>query len=136
MRAAEALDARQRLGLDRAELGEVLGRDLGDAHAAAGRAAAAAGAAAGPRRKRLDVVLGDPALLAGALDLGEVDLELAGEAAHAGAGMDQAGIGGSGRSRGLRRRGGGRLGCGRRLLLGDHRGRRRHRRVAGGGLAA
>ena len=132
MRAAQALDAGKRLALDRAELGEVLGGDLGDAHAAAGCGSCGAGRSHRPAQEAFHVVLGDPALFAGTLDLGQVDLELAGEPAHARAGMDHARIG-----RGRRRSGGGGRRRGRRLrrrrglLLRDHRGRRRDGRIRG-----
>ena len=134
VRAAQPLDARQWLGLDRAELGKVLGRDLRDAHAARGCGGGRRCGRRGPAQERLDVLLGDPALLAGPLDLGEVDLELAGEAADARAGVDRTRVSGGRRCGGLGRRRRGRLGRGRRLLLGDHRGWRRDRRLAVGGL--
>ena len=80
MRAGQALDARQRLGFDRAELGEVDGRDLGNARSGGGRGGGRAAAAAGrPSRPP-----GDAALLAGALHLGEIDVEFARERRTAG----------------------------------------------------
>ena len=90
----------------------------------AGAGPAGAGRA---REEGLDVVLGDAALLAGALELGEIDVELAREPAHARAGVDIARIGVARRgpracaADARRRR---RLRGRRRLLLRDDRGRR------------
>ena len=55
------------------------------------------------------------ALIAESASSGRLDFELAGETAHAGAGVNRACIGGRSCSRRLGRRGGDRLGSGRRL---------------------
>src|SRR5262249_4378786 len=72
---------------DRAELGEVLCGNFGDA-AADGLGRRWRGTRA--LEKRDDILLGDPALLARPFQLGEVDAELAGYAAHRGARMQVA----------------------------------------------
>jgi hypothetical protein len=85
--AADLADARQRLGLDLAELAEVhrrRGRQL------EGQAGGGCRRCAGAQRlldEGLDVVLEHAALATAALDPGEVDAELAGEAAHGRAGV-------------------------------------------------
>src|SRR6185312_16957023 len=85
-RAGDALDARQRLRLDRTERGEVDGRNGGQ------RAATRSGSRASWRRHEaldegLDIIVRDPALETVAGDAREIDAQLACKLAHAGTRM-------------------------------------------------
>ena len=117
MRPAEPLDARQGLALDRAELGEILGRDLGDAHAAGG-CRGSRRCRAGPRRNALTSSLVTrpfspvPLTLARSTSSSRASRRTLGLAWTRPASAAAAAAGGCGR------RGGGRLWGGRRLLLG------------------
>ncbi len=92
----DPLDARERHGLDRPELGEV---DHGNGRQ---RCAASRDRGDGARERRLDVLAGDAAVLASALDLVEVDVELARQSAYGGPGENAGEV----RLRRPRRRGG------------------------------
>ena len=111
-RPGDLLDARQRLGLDGAELREVDLRHAGQ------RAARASGSRAAAREHLLDeglhVVVRDAALEAGARDLREIHAQLARELAHRRAGVRAREPGSliGGRSlRAARNRGAGLRGC-------------------------
>ena len=104
VRAADLLDARERLALDLAEALEVDLRPRGEVQARAPRSTAPP-ARRFARLRLADVLLGDPALAAGPADRGEVDAELAREPPDGGrrvrGRLARAGL----RRGGLRRRG-------------------------------
>src|SRR4051812_7699568 len=85
VRPRDFLDAGQRPGLDRTELGKILSRDLGNAHAAGGRRYGGCGGRSA--QEGSDVLPSNPTLLAGSLDCVQIDLKLARETPDAWARM-------------------------------------------------
>src|SRR6478752_9466659 len=77
VRPRQPFQARQWPCLDRPELGEILGRDRGDPYLTRGAAPARLATYDPP-----EVVLGDAPLFAAAIDLRQIDVELARKPAH------------------------------------------------------